>query len=79
MIDLKQFTTWDQAYKWLAKHGYGIEQIKQHQELWTSMYNKQPSLDVQEVVNTTMQSKQPSLDVQEAVKTTIKSSKPKAI
>ena len=27
-------TSWDEASRWLAKHGYGIDQINQQKALW---------------------------------------------
>lgn len=28
------FKTWDEAARWLQKHGYGLEQIRIEKELW---------------------------------------------
>jgi hypothetical protein len=35
-MELKDFKTWAQAEKWLAKHGYGITQIAIAKEAWES-------------------------------------------
>lgn len=34
--EIKSMTTWNEAYKWLAKHGYGLTQIEQQKVLWHS-------------------------------------------
>lgn len=34
--EIKQMKTWDEAEKWLAKHGWGMEQIREQKELWDS-------------------------------------------
>jgi hypothetical protein len=31
---IKDMTSWDEASRWLAKHGYGIDQINQQKTLW---------------------------------------------
>ena len=31
---IKDMTSWDEASRWLAKHGYGIDQINQQKALW---------------------------------------------
>lgn len=30
----KEFTTWAEAERWMARHGYGLEQIRIAKELW---------------------------------------------
>jgi len=32
--EIKIMKTWKEAERWLAKHGYGIEQIREQKELW---------------------------------------------
>ena len=31
---IKDMTSWNEASSWLAKHGYGIDQIRQQKDLW---------------------------------------------
>ena len=31
---IKDMASWDEASRWLAKHGYGIDQINQQKALW---------------------------------------------
>ena len=31
---IKDMTSWAEASSWLAKHGYGIDQIRQQKDLW---------------------------------------------
>ena len=31
---IKDMKTWAEADKWLGRHGYGIEQIREQKELW---------------------------------------------
>lgn len=31
---IKDMKSWDEASRWLAKHGYGVEQISQQEALW---------------------------------------------
>ena len=31
---IKDMTSWEEASRWLAKHGYGIDQINQQKTLW---------------------------------------------
>ena len=31
---IKDITSWFEASRWLAKHGYGIEQISEQKTLW---------------------------------------------
>lgn len=38
--EIKELKTWDEASRWLARHGYGIEQIRIQKELWASKNNK---------------------------------------
>lgn len=33
---LKEFTHWDDAERWLAKHGWGLGLIEQQKEAWTA-------------------------------------------
>ena len=32
--ELKEFTHWDDAARWLAKHGWGLGLIEQQKEAW---------------------------------------------
>jgi hypothetical protein len=32
--EIKDFTTWPEAARWLAKHGWGLGLIEQQKELW---------------------------------------------
>lgn len=32
--EIKTMNTWTEAERWLAKHGWGIEQIREQKELW---------------------------------------------
>jgi hypothetical protein len=36
MLDLKNFSTWEEASRWLAKHGFGMTQIEQIKEEWVA-------------------------------------------
>ena len=31
---IKDMTSWAEASSWLAKHGYGMDQIRQQKDLW---------------------------------------------
>jgi hypothetical protein len=32
--EIKDFTTWTEAERWLARHGWGLGLIEQQKELW---------------------------------------------
>lgn len=32
--EIENMETWEAAQRWLAKHGWGIEQIREQKELW---------------------------------------------
>jgi hypothetical protein len=38
---IKDMTSWNEASSWLAKHGYGIDQIRQQKDLWDAASTKQ--------------------------------------
>ena len=38
---IKDMTSWDEASSWLAKHGYGMDQIRQQKDLWDAASAKQ--------------------------------------
>lgn len=33
-MDIKDFKTWDEAERWLARHGFGVEQIRLEKVKW---------------------------------------------
>jgi hypothetical protein len=37
MLDLKNFSTWKEANRWLAKHGFGMAQIEEIKKEWDSL------------------------------------------
>jgi hypothetical protein len=43
------FKTWDEAARWLQRHGYGIEQIRLEKDSWDSV-NTVKAADKPEVV-----------------------------
>ena len=32
--EIKDLETWTEANRWLMRHGYGLEQIREQKELW---------------------------------------------
>lgn len=38
---IKDMTSWAEASSWLAKHGYGMDQIRQQKDLWDAESAKQ--------------------------------------
>lgn len=37
--EIKTMKTWAEAERWLAKHGWGIEQIREQKELWDKTHS----------------------------------------
>lgn len=37
---IKDMKSWDEASRWLAKHGYGVEQISQQEAMWKAAQSK---------------------------------------
>ncbi len=38
--EIKDFTSWPEAARWLAKHGWGLGLIEQQKELWDAEKRK---------------------------------------
>lgn len=41
MLDLKNFATWKEANRWLAKHGFGMTQIEEIKKEWDKLLTEE--------------------------------------
>lgn len=41
--NIEGIESWDEAANWLARHGYGLEQIRMQKELWEEARKPAPA------------------------------------
>ena len=54
--EIKDYATWEEAYRWLAKHGWGLDQINQQKVLWDAA---NPPSKVETVTKSTVKTTKP--------------------